>query len=164
MSRFAQLTIIFTIVTGILFVFACGDSSPAKESVSSESSNKSSSVSDNEGALLASMIEKRQDFESANWMLAALGLGATFLNKPSKLLSYMSSAVYPVYIVHMPIQFFFCSIIFPLSITASFKLIIVLSCTYAGSFLVYEIVKRIKWIRLLFGMKNESIKNIKSGS
>jgi len=64
MSRFAQLTIIFTIVTGILFVFACGDSSPAKESVSSESSNKSSSVSDNEGALLASMIEKRQDFES----------------------------------------------------------------------------------------------------
>ena len=103
-------------------------------------------------------------FESANWMLAALSLGAAFLNKPSKLLSYMSSAVYPVYIVHMPIQFFFCSLIFPLSITASLKLIIVLSCTYAGSFLVYEIVKRIKWIRLLFGMKNESIKNIKSGS
>ena len=76
-------------------------------------------------------------FESANWMLAALSLGAAFLNKPSKLLRYMSSAVYPVYIVHMPIQFFFCSLIFPLSITASLKLIIVLSCTYAGSFLVY---------------------------
>jgi len=103
-------------------------------------------------------------FESANWMLAALGLGATFLNKPSKLLSYMSSAVYPVYIVHMPIQFFFCSLIFPLSITASFKLIIVLACTYAVSFLAYEIVKRIKWVRLLFGMKNELIKNMKSES
>ena len=103
-------------------------------------------------------------FESANWMLAALGLGAAFLNKPSKLLSYMSSAVYPVYIVHLPIQFFFCSLVFPLSITASFKLLIVLACTYAGSFLVYEIVKRIKWVRLLFGMKNELIKNIKSGS
>ena len=103
-------------------------------------------------------------FESANWMLAALGLGAAFLNKPSRLLSYMSSAVYPVYIVPLPIQFFFCSLVFPLSITAFLKLIIVLSCTYAGSFLIYEIVKRIKWIRLLFGMKNELIKNIKSGS
>jgi len=39
-----------------------------------------------------------------------------------------------------------------------------LAGTYAGSFLIYEIVKRIKWIRLLFGMKNELIKNIKSGS
>ena len=76
-------------------------------------------------------------FESANWMLAALSLGAAFLNKPSKLLSYMSSAVYPVYIVHMPIQFFFCSLIFPLSITASLKLIIVLSCSCYFSFCIF---------------------------
>ncbi|MQG15532.1 MAG: hypothetical protein FI698_01790, partial [SAR202 cluster bacterium] len=63
MSRFAQLTIIFMIVTGILFVFACGDSGATKESGSSESSNKSSSVNGNKGNLLTSMIEKRQDFE-----------------------------------------------------------------------------------------------------
>lgn len=96
-------------------------------------------------------------FESANWMLAAFGFGAAFLNKQSKLLNYLSTAVYPVYIVHLPVQFFFSSLVFPLSIPAILKLVIVLISTYCGSFLIFEIIKRIKWIRFLFGMKIKSV-------
>ncbi len=95
-------------------------------------------------------------FESANWMLAALGFGADFLNKPSKLLAYLSGAVYPVYIVHLPVQMLCSSLVFPLSIPVIFKLIIVLIGTFALSFAIYEIIKRIKYVRFLFGMKIKS--------
>jgi hypothetical protein len=96
-------------------------------------------------------------FESANWMLAAFGFGAAFLNKPSKSLDYLSSAVYPVYIVHLPLQMLCSSLVFPLSIPAILKLIIVLVGTFALSFAIYEIIKRIKWVRFLFGMKIKSV-------
>lgn len=39
--------------------------------------------------------------ESNSWILGLFGIGYTYLNKPSRLLSYLSSAVYPVYIIHM---------------------------------------------------------------
>lgn len=35
---------------------------------------------------------------------AALGLAATYLNRPSSHLSHLSEAVLPVYIVHLPVQ------------------------------------------------------------
>ena len=95
-------------------------------------------------------------FESANWMLAAFGFGAAFLNKPSKSLAYLSSAVYPVYIVHLPLQMLCSSLVFQWEIPAIFKLIIVLVGTFALSFAIYEIIKRIKWVRFLFGMKIKS--------
>ena len=39
--------------------------------------------------------------ESWSWLFAIFGFGATYLNKPSSTLSYLSKAVYPVYILHM---------------------------------------------------------------
>lgn len=92
-------------------------------------------------------------FEAACWMLSAFGFGAMYLNRPSKLLNYLTPAVYPLYIVHMPIQFLFSSLIFPLVIPAVPKLILLLLATYGGGLLIYEMVKKIKWARPLFGMK-----------
>ena len=39
--------------------------------------------------------------ESWSWLFAIFGFCATYLNKPSSTLSYLSKAVYPVYILHM---------------------------------------------------------------
>ena len=39
--------------------------------------------------------------ESWSWLFAVFGFGATYLNHPSKKLTYLSKAVYPVYILHM---------------------------------------------------------------
>ena len=39
--------------------------------------------------------------ESWSWLFAVFGFGATYLNKSSSVLTYLSKAVYPVYILHM---------------------------------------------------------------
>tara|TARA_B100001179_G_scaffold213555_1_gene182246 strand:- start:2033 stop:3073 length:1041 start_codon:yes stop_codon:yes gene_type:complete len=93
-------------------------------------------------------------FESMCWMLSIFGCGSLYLNKPSQKLAYFSKAVYPVYIVHMPLQYFFSYYIIPLSIPASMKLIFLLVLTFGGSLVLYEFaLKRIKWVRPLFGLR-----------
>ncbi len=92
-------------------------------------------------------------FESMSWMLAILGFGSLYLNHPSAKLDYLSSAVYPVYILHLPIQFVLSYYIIPLELSAGLKLILLLVGTFGISFGIYEVIRRIKWIRPLFGMK-----------
>jgi glucan biosynthesis protein C len=92
-------------------------------------------------------------FESTCWMLSVLGFSATYLFRPTKILSYLSSAVYTVYIFHFPVQALSSTYIFPLNISPYIKLLMMLTTTYAGSLLLFEFVKRIKWIRFLFGIK-----------
>ncbi len=92
--------------------------------------------------------------ESTSWMLAAIGFGASYLNQPSRTLGYLSQAVYPVYILHLPIQFFLAYFLLPLPISAYLKLTLLLAGTFGVCFLLYEyFLKRLKWIRPLFGMK-----------
>jgi glucan biosynthesis protein C len=110
--------------------------------------------------LLVFQLQDRPDFnwlvgfESMSWMLAILGFGSLYLNKPSRLLAYCSPAVYPVYIVHLPIQFVLAYYLLPLPLPAILKFVILLAGTFGISILLYEFVlRRIKWIRPLFGMK-----------
>lgn len=91
--------------------------------------------------------------ESTCWMLGLIGLGSRYLNRPSGTLTYLSAAVYPVYIVHMPVQYAISYFLIPLDIAAPLKLIILTVTTFAGCFALYEILRRLKWIRPLFGMK-----------
>ena len=89
-----------------------------------------------------------------SWILAILGYGAVYLNKPSASLSYLSKAVYPVYIIHLPVQFGISYFLIPMSLPAYVKLFLLLVGTYTVSLLIYEfILRRLKWIRPLFGMK-----------
>ena len=93
-------------------------------------------------------------FESICWILTILGFGSIHLNKRSKTLEYFSKAVYPVYIVHLPIQFALSYYILPLQLSAEMKLLLLIGCTFCLSLLLYEfILRRIKYIRPLFGMK-----------
>ena len=92
--------------------------------------------------------------ESMLWMLAILGFGANNLNRPSRLLTYLNTAVYPVYIIHLPVQFLLAVLLLPLSIAADMKLYLLLVGTVGVSLLLYEgILKRVRWIRPLFGLK-----------
>lgn len=92
--------------------------------------------------------------ESMLWMLAILGFAANNLNRPSRQLAYLNTAVYPVYIVHLPIQFLLALFILPLSLSAGAKFFLLLAGTLGGSLLLYELLlKRIRWIRPLFGLK-----------
>ncbi|MEM1095961.1 MAG: acyltransferase family protein [Bacteroidota bacterium] len=94
-------------------------------------------------------------FESMLWMLAVSGFAARHLNAPSAALSYFSQAVYPIYIVHMPIQFIAAYFILGWSVPAMVKLLLLTAVTLVGSWALYEyVLRRINVLRPLFGMKS----------
>jgi glucan biosynthesis protein C len=92
--------------------------------------------------------------ESMLWILAILGFAARHLNRPSAALKYLSAAVYPVYIVHMPWQYALSFFLLPSDLPAVVKLVLLTVGVLALSMLSYEVVlKRLGPLRLAFGMK-----------
>lgn len=97
--------------------------------------------------------------ESMNWIFAVLGFGYKYLNKPSKALSYLSQAVYPVYIIHMIFLYWASYLIFPLNLSLELSLILIILFTFIGCYITYElIIKRIGFLRPLFGLKGKTLK------
>jgi len=92
--------------------------------------------------------------ESNCWIFGVFGLGYQYLNKPSALLSYLSQAAYPVYILHMFVLFAGALIILPLEIPPMLQFIAITLFTFVVCFLIYEfILRRITILRPLFGLK-----------
>lgn len=92
--------------------------------------------------------------ESNCWIFSLLALANRYMNKNSKLLSYLKDAAYPVYIMHMVFLYFGAAILFPLPIDASVKFVLLLIITLASSLLFYEfVIKRIPILRPIFGLK-----------
>jgi glucan biosynthesis protein C len=94
--------------------------------------------------------------ESMSWIFAIFGYGYKYLNKPSKLLSYLSQSVYPVYIIHMIFLYWASYLILPLDLPLELNLILIILLTFINCYVTYEIfIKRIGFIRPLFGMKRK---------
>ncbi|TXH27875.1 MAG: acyltransferase [Cyclobacteriaceae bacterium] len=91
--------------------------------------------------------------ESQMWIFSVLAFGHKYLNHTGKVLQYLSPAAYPVYILHMFFLFLGSAIILPLSIPVQVQFVLVLLFTLGGCMGSYEIIKRIKWVRVLFGIK-----------
>jgi glucan biosynthesis protein C len=90
--------------------------------------------------------------ESQAWIFTVLAFGNKYLNRPGKALTYLSLAAYPVYILHMIFLYLGSTLIFPLSIALSLQFILVLLFTVGGCFATYEIIRRVRFLRPLFGM------------
>jgi glucan biosynthesis protein C len=92
--------------------------------------------------------------ESISWILGVFGLGYRYLNKPSALLSYLSTAVYPVYIIHMFVLSAGALLMLPLGLHPMLEFIGITLFTFIVCFLIYEFtLKRIAILRPLFGLK-----------
>lgn len=92
--------------------------------------------------------------ESNCWIFGLFGWAYKNLNRPSILLSYLSQAAYPVYIIHMFVLYAGAYFILPLEIPVVLKFILIVVFTGTVSFLLYEfVIKRINFIRPLFGLK-----------
>jgi hypothetical protein len=91
--------------------------------------------------------------ESSCWLLAVFGFSATFLNRPARHLRYLSEGVYPMYILHMPIQFALSRIVFSLPLPAAIKLLLLLAGVLGLSLAAYECVRRVFWLRPLLGLR-----------
>jgi membrane-bound acyltransferase YfiQ involved in biofilm formation len=91
--------------------------------------------------------------ETISWVLVVLSFSHLYLNRPSNALNYLSEAVYPVYILHMIFLYLASVLIFPLQINVQLQYLLTLVFTLAGCFGTYEIIRRIKYARVLFGLK-----------
>lgn len=92
--------------------------------------------------------------ESNAWVLAVLAFGYRHLNRPSRVLTYLSQAAYPVYIVHMVFLYLAAAWLFPTDMNLAIKFVAVLSLTLGGCLLCYELViRRVGWLRPLFGLR-----------
>lgn len=92
--------------------------------------------------------------ESNAWLLGLFGIGCTYFNKSSTVLSYLSAAVYPVYIIHLFVLYAGALFILPLDLHPMFEFIAITLFTFVSCFLIYEfILKRIALLRPIFGLK-----------
>ncbi|NRA30135.1 MAG: acyltransferase family protein [Parvularculaceae bacterium] len=86
-------------------------------------------------------------------ILSLLGLAQRFLNKPSPLLTYLTGAVFCWYILHQTITVTLVAKLTPLKLGGPLELALVASGTIAGCAVGYELLKRVPWVRVAFGIK-----------
>lgn len=92
--------------------------------------------------------------ESVSWIFSMLAIFYQYFKKSSKILSYLSKAAYPIYIIHMLLLYGISYILFPLEISAWIKFGITLILTFVGCLILYEfIIKRSRLLGPLFGLK-----------
>jgi glucan biosynthesis protein C len=91
--------------------------------------------------------------ESNLWVFAVLGLGYRYLNRPHPALRYLSQAAYPVYILHMFFLYLASFVLFTTQISAWWAFALVMILTFVGCYATFEIIRRINWLRPLFGLK-----------
>ncbi len=91
--------------------------------------------------------------ESNLWIFAIFAFGYKFLNHPGKALNYLSQAAYPVYIIHMVFLYLGSMFIFPLQMDVRLQFLLVLAFTVTGCFAAFEVIRRVRFLRPLFGLK-----------
>ncbi len=92
--------------------------------------------------------------ESNCWIFGLFGFAYYYLNRPSSILSYLSQAAYPVYIIHMFALYAGSSVILPLEMPVMLKFIAIVAFTGIVCYMIYEfIIRRIGILRPLFGLK-----------
>ena len=94
--------------------------------------------------------------ESNIWIFAIFGFAYKYLNRPSSILSYLSQGAYPIYILHMIFLYLGSLLILPLGIPTILKFILIVIFTSIGCFILYDlIIKRVSFLRPLFGLKRK---------
>ena len=95
-----------------------------------------------------------QAVEASGWMFASIGYALRYLNRPSPLLTYLKASVYPIYILHMPVQYALSTAIFPQLWPAPVAFVALTLGTFAISLLLYHMLLRpMRWLHVPFGMR-----------
>ncbi len=89
-----------------------------------------------------------------SWVLAILGFGAVYLNRPSTQLSYLNEAVYPYYILHQSIIVVAGYELSQLALGPVVEPLLLILITILGCVLLHEyVIRRVRILRPLFGLK-----------
>jgi surface polysaccharide O-acyltransferase-like enzyme len=92
------------------------------------------------------------------WCVAVLGFGSKYLDFNHKVLAYLNEAVYPVYVVHLPIATMIAYRLVHLPVPPLVQFTIIVIFTLAFSLLLFEVIRRTKITRFLFGLKTKKPK------
>ena len=96
-------------------------------------------------------------FHAWFWCLTIFSWGSKFLNKPSKNLAYLNQGVYPFYIVHMPLTYAGLRVSSDLGIKNYSAVLLSTIIVIITCWLFFELVKRTKISRFLFGIKEKKL-------
>ena len=92
--------------------------------------------------------------ESNAWIFSLFAFAARYLNRGGKVLNYLRSAAYPVYIIHMIFLFGGAVLILPMPISTGLKCCLLILFTITGSMGTFEfVIRRLTVLRVLFGLK-----------
>jgi peptidoglycan/LPS O-acetylase OafA/YrhL len=91
----------------------------------------------------------------AVWLMALglMGLADAYLNKPSKTLSYLSRASYPVYLVHQTVLVVIAHFVVHSGLGAAPQYIVIMLGSLVASVAWYELFRRFKPTRFMLGIK-----------
>ncbi|MFC7048330.1 acyltransferase family protein [Emcibacter nanhaiensis] len=86
-------------------------------------------------------------------IMAILGAGQTYLNRPGKLLSYCTEAVFPWYILHQTLIVLAGVMVDPMGLGVWSEFLVILTVTAGGCLLLHEyVIRRTPLLRPLFGV------------
>jgi peptidoglycan/LPS O-acetylase OafA/YrhL len=97
------------------------------------------------------------------WLLTCLGYAGRYLQRPSRLLSYLNNAVYPLFCLHLTVIVALEYVIVPLNWSVLAKYLVITTGTIIVTLGSYELLwRRIDFLRPLVGLRRQ--RNDRSGS
>jgi glucan biosynthesis protein C len=92
---------------------------------------------------------------AALWLMlmGAMGLGKRYLDRTSRTQKYLAESSYPVYILHQTVIVIIAFYVVELAVPGAVQWVLLLIAAVAGTFALYEIVRRVGVLRFLFGMR-----------
>ncbi|MEL6123963.1 MAG: acyltransferase family protein [Bacteroidota bacterium] len=88
------------------------------------------------------------------WIFVLLAFAAKYLNRPGPVLHYCNTAVYPFYIFHQTVMMIAAYFMIHADLHILLKFLLLSVITFLGSWILYELVRRSRFLRPLFGLKN----------
>ncbi len=92
------------------------------------------------------------------WILTVLAWSAAHLNRPSRALTYMNTAILPWYVLHQTITIILAWHLSSLGLPIGLEAMMVVLGTVGGCAVGYELIRRFRLTRFLFGLKRQQLK------
>ena len=87
-------------------------------------------------------------------VLTLCGYAARYLNQPSRILTYLTDAILPIYVFHQPVMLVCAYFVFPQMLPPGVEVALLIAVTALGSLAAYELfARRTRTLRFLFGLK-----------
>ncbi|MBN2177498.1 MAG: acyltransferase family protein [Demequinaceae bacterium] len=92
---------------------------------------------------------------TATWLalLAFVGYGRTYLDRPSRVMSYLNGAAFPVYVVHQTLLVALGYTVVGWAVPSGIQFAVILLGSLAASLLAYEVARKTPGLRFLLGIK-----------